>query len=84
MADRSASERMLLSHVPHVGFYSGGPRCPEDMTYASCLRVVLEYLKELPGCRHVARHVPGSPVGCAYAWFLGVTGHAFSLVWKPG
>ncbi|MHB1318944.1 MAG: hypothetical protein ACYCYF_10040, partial [Anaerolineae bacterium] len=39
---------------------------------------------ECPGCRHMATHSAGSPIICSYAWFLGVTGHAFSLAWEPG
>ncbi|MFO7698858.1 MAG: hypothetical protein R6X16_17125 [Anaerolineae bacterium] len=77
-------ERLLLTGVPRVAFYSGGARCPEDITFASCLRAALEYLGECPGCRHLDCHASGSPISCSYASFLGVTGHAFSLVWKPG
>ena len=84
MSDSITADRLLLEGVPSVGFYSGGPRCPEDVTFAACLRAVLEYLGECPGCRHLAVHPEGSPVSCAYAWLLGATGHAFSLAWKPG
>jgi hypothetical protein len=77
-------DRLLLTGVPRVEFYSGGPRCPEDLTFEACLRAVLEYLGECPGCRHVAAHQVGSPVSCVYAWLLGMTGHAFSTIWEPG
>lgn len=77
-------ERVLLTGVPKVAFYSGGTRCPEDITFASCLRAALEYLGECPGCRHLSTHPAGSPIICSYAWFLGITGHAFSLIWEHG
>ncbi len=80
----ASPERVLLSGVPRVAFYSGGARCPEDITFASCLRAALEFLGDCPGCRHLATHPAGSPVSCSYAWFLGVTGHAFSLIWEHG
>jgi len=84
MAGRSGSDRLLLQGVPRIAFYSGGARCPEDITYPACLRAALEYLGELPGCAHLPRHQAGSPIHCGYAWLMGLTGQAFSLVWEPG
>jgi len=77
-------DRLVLEGVPRVAFYAGGPRCPEDIPYASCLRAVAEYLHELPGFQHLDWHTAGSPILCAYAWYLGLTGQAFSNVWEPG
>jgi len=34
----------VLEGVPRVHFYEGGKRCPEDITFPSCLRAILEYL----------------------------------------
>jgi len=42
MAGRSGSDRLLLQGVPRIAFYSGGARCPEDITYPACLRAALE------------------------------------------
>jgi hypothetical protein len=76
--------RAVLRGVPRVHFYEGGPRCPEDIPFASCLRACLEYLGENLGCQHVTGEDPSWGVGCGYAYLLGASGTAFSHSWKPG
>ncbi|MHB1318945.1 MAG: hypothetical protein ACYCYF_10045, partial [Anaerolineae bacterium] len=42
MSQDASPDRLLLTGVPRVEFFAGGPRCPEDITFASCLRAALE------------------------------------------
>jgi hypothetical protein len=81
MADRPA--RVVLEDVPKIGFWDGGPRCPEDICFPSALRAYLEYLGEDYGCRHSGGD-PAWRLGCPYAYAMGVSGAAFFLSWKPG
>lgn len=80
----TATERLLLTGVPPVHFYRGGPRCPEDFPFPSCLRAALEYLGDNLGCQHVLTHSPGWGINCAYAYLIGVSGYAFGLAWAEG
>ena len=78
-------QRVLLSGVPRVHFYQGGAsRCPEDFTFPSCLRAALEFLGHNLGCLHVPKGTPGWGLNCAYAYLVGASGNAFSLVWNDG
>lgn len=77
--------RLVLESVPRVGFYEGGPACPEDIPFPSVMRALMEYFNEEDfGCR--SRHTlkPGCKVSCSYAFYLGVSGVASFLSWKPG
>jgi hypothetical protein len=76
--------RVVLEGVPRVSFYEGGPACPEDIPFPSVMRALMEYLKEDFGCR--TRHTlqPGCKVTCSYSFFVGVSGVASFLSWKPG
>jgi len=80
-----ASTRLVLEGVPQVKNYDGGPRCPEDLTFPSCLRASLEYLgdKEL-GCKHCLAKNPDCKVFCSYSYLLGTSGCAAYLSWRPG
>ncbi len=81
----AAAPRFVLEGVPRVHFYEGGPRCPEDVTLPSCVRACLEYLGDSRfGCKHVAGCGPGCSVTCSYAYFMGASGAAAFLSWKPG
>ncbi len=81
----AVKKRFKLEGVPRVEFFKGGPRCPEDITFPSVLRAILEYLGEDDfGCRTCRGLKPGSKIPCAYAHFIGVTGVASFLNWKPG
>jgi hypothetical protein len=75
---------VLLTGVPPVHFFQGGPRCPEDITFPSCMRAALEYLGDNLGCRHLPTVSPGWGLNCAYAYLMGVTGYAFGLAWREG
>jgi len=82
---RPGPERVVLEGVPKIGFYDGGPRCPEDIPLSSVLRALTEYLGEKDyGCRHCLAKNPNCKTNCSYAFFLGVTGAAFYLSWKEG
>ncbi len=76
--------RNVLEGVPKIGFYSGGPRCPEDVCFPSVMRALAEYLGEDVGCYEVKTNSPDCRFGCTYSFFLGVTGAAFRLSWGPG
>jgi len=73
-------DRMVLKGVPRTQFYQGGPRCPEDFPFPSCMRAVMEYLGDGIKCRRIPQRKAGD-VGCPYAYFMGVTGAAFRLSW---
>ena len=82
--DRS-SERVVLQGVPHVGFYQGGPRCPEDIILPSVMRAILEFLGEEDyGCKHCLAQNPDCKILCTYAFLVGVSGAASFLSWKEG
>jgi hypothetical protein len=75
--------RYVLEGIPKIAFFSGGPRCPEDVCLPSVLRAITEFLKEKEyGCA-VCGTRPGA-MRCAYSYFMGVTGAAFYLSWKDG
>ena len=78
------SARVVLEGVPRVNFYDGGERCPEDVTFPSCLRACLEYMGENIGCKHIAPDSSTWRLGCAYAYLMGTSGCAFRLSWKSG
>lgn len=88
--------RLVLEGVPRVSFYSGGgPRCPEDICFPAVMTALVDYLgkpgRDDPGrgathlgCRTCRPLPPGAKVPCTYAHFIGVTGVAAFLSWKPG
>jgi len=77
--------RVVLQGVPYVGFYQGGPRCPEDIILPSVVRAILEYLGEEDyGCRHCLAQNPDCKILCTYAFLVGVSGAASFLSWKDG
>ncbi len=75
--------RFVLADVPKVGFYSGGPRCPEDFPWPACLRAALEYLGDSFGCRTLGQCGGEWKTSCSYALLMAVSGDAFRLTWKP-
>lgn len=78
------SERCVLNGVPRVEFYSGGPRCPEDVPFPSCLRACLEFLGDPIGCKLIQAHGTNRQFDCGYAFLMATSGCAFRLSWKPG
>ena len=77
--------RCVLEGVPRVHFYAGGPRCPEDIPFPSVMRALMEYLGEEDfGCRSNCTLQPGCEITCSYSFFIGVSGVASFLSWKPG
>jgi hypothetical protein len=81
----TAPARLVLEGVPRVHFYQGGPACPEDIPFPSVMRALMEYFGEADfGCRTCRALPPGSRISCAYSFFLGVSGVASYLSWKPG
>jgi hypothetical protein len=84
-AGNHAKERRVIKGVPRVKFFDGGPRCPEDIPFPSVMRALMEYLgEESYGCRVCRPTPPGSRIRCSYAFFIGVTGVASFVNWKPG
>jgi hypothetical protein len=78
-------DRLVLEGVPRVRFYQGGPGCPEDIPFPSVMAALMEYLQEEAfGCRTCRALPPGSKITCTYAFFLGISGVASFLSWKPG
>jgi len=79
------SFRMVLEGVPRVGFYQGGPRCPEDIPFPSVMSALMKYFKEEDfGCRWEESNKPGCTINCSYSYFIGVSGVAAFLSWKRG
>lgn len=82
------ADKRVLSGVPPVGFYGtvkrgDAPLCPEDFTFAACLRAVAEYLGvEHLGCEHIA-HLRDRPVCCGYKHLLALSGQSFSHSFNP-
>lgn len=76
--------RLVLKGVPRVHFYEGGSACPEDICFPSVMRALMEYFGEDLGCRTCRTLPPGCKVTCAYSFFMGVSGIASFLSWKPG
>lgn len=84
-AGSQRKSRLVLKGVSRVHFYDGGPRCPEDIAFPSTLRALLEYLKdEAHGCRACRPTPVGCRIRCTYAHFIGVSGIASFLNWRPG
>ena len=83
--DDNGPTRMVLEGVPRVHFYEGGPRCPEDIPFPSVMRALMEYFGEEDfGCRSSHTLQPGCKIACSYSFFIGVSGVASFLNWKPG
>lgn len=81
----AADDRLVLDGVPRVHFYDGGARCPEDIPFPSVMRALMEYLDERDfGCQTCRALQSGCKINCSYAYFVGVTGTAAFLSWKPG
>jgi hypothetical protein len=77
--------RVVLEGVPRVSFYEGGPGCPEDIPFPSVMRALMEYFCEGDfGCRSRQALQPGCKTTCSYSFFIGVSGVASFLSWKPG
>ena len=77
--------RNVLKGVPQVKFYSGGPACPEDIPFPSVMRALMEYFHEEDfGCRTCRTAQPGCEIPCSYSFFIGVSGIASYINWKPG
>ena len=77
--------RLVLEGVPRIHFYQGGPGCPEDIPFPSVMRALMEYFHEGDfGCRTCRAVPPGNKIPCTYSFFLGVSGVASFLSWKPG
>lgn len=79
------NDRFVLEDVPQLSFHGGGGKCPEANPFASVMRVLMEYFNEdYFGCRSCRRLKPGCKIPCSYAFFMGVSGAASYLSWKPG
>ena len=71
--------------MPRIQYYQGGPGCPEDIPFPSVMRALMEYFNEEDfGCRTCRGLQPGCKVNCSYAFFIGISGVASFLNWKPG
>ena len=78
-------DRLILEGVPRVGFYEGGPGCPEDIPLPAIVSALMEYLNEQDfGCRTCRALQPDCKINCGYAFFVGVTGGASFFSWKKG
>lgn len=83
--------RVVLEGVPYVGFdlhnvisETGVKRCPEGVTFPSCLRACLEFMGEDYGHRKITEHNSTWRLDNLYVYLMGTTGAAFRLNWKPG
>jgi hypothetical protein len=76
--------RFVLEGVRRVHFFEGGPRCPEDVCYPSCVAACLEYLGEDLGCKEISAHGETWRLDWGYTFFMGVSGSAFRLSWRDG
>lgn len=76
--------RFVLEGVRRVHFFEGGPRCPEDVCYPSCVAACLEYIGEDLGCREISAHGEPWRLDWGYTFVMGVSGSAFRLSWRDG
>jgi hypothetical protein len=83
-AGSAVNSRFVLQGVPRIGFYMGGERCPEDISFPACMRACLDYLGEGLGCRLISAHDTTWRLDLTYARMMAVTGCAFRLTWQPG
>ncbi|MDQ7794820.1 MAG: hypothetical protein RDU89_10495 [bacterium] len=81
----ATSDRLVLEGVPRVSFGPGGATCPENIPFPSVMRALMQYFGEGDlGCRSSHALPPGCKVPCSYSFFIGVSGVAAFLSWKPG
>lgn len=83
--------RVVLEGVPYVGFdlhevvsEGGVKRCPEGVTFPSCLRACLEFMGEDYGHEKTTGHNSTWRLDNLYVYLMGTAGAAFRLNWKPG
>jgi hypothetical protein len=81
----------VLEKVPLVSFElhklekkDGLPRCPESVSFPSCLRAFLEFRGDDLGFEKITAHGRQWRLDTAYVHLMGTTGAAFRLSWKPG
>ena len=86
MTDNQAfPNRLVLQGVPKIGFYSGGPLCPEDLPLPAVMHALADYLDDPDfGCNKCKNKHPNCMISCTYSFFTGITGAAFFLSWKEG
>jgi len=70
--------------VMHVGFYTSGDQCPEDIPFPSCLAALLRYLGEEYPWLPLEAHHKTWRLNYANVHFLGASGMAFGLLWREG
>jgi RNA polymerase sigma factor (sigma-70 family) len=83
--------RKVLDKVPLVSFElhrlqqkDGLPRCPESVSFPSCLRAFLEFRGDDLGFEKFTAHGCEWRLDRSYVHLMGTTGAAFRLSWKPG
>lgn len=76
--------RKVLDGVMHVGFYTSGDQCPEDIPFPSCLAALLRYLGEEYPWLPLEAHHKTWRLNYANVHFLGASGMAFGLLWREG
>lgn len=81
----TTASRHLLSGVPRLHFYEGGPECPRDLCLPAVMTAIVQFL-DLPTlrCSCTQSITPACTVPCAYTFFTGVSGVASYFSWKPG
>ncbi|QVK18294.1 helix-turn-helix domain-containing protein [Mycoplasmatota bacterium] len=73
----------ILSNVEKVGFCVEEGKMPENITFPSCLASVMRYLGEDFPKIPQTQSIPFI-ANYAYIHFLGVTGMAYSMLWRDG
>ncbi len=75
------TERVVIDGVPRVGFFTGGPRAPEDDPFPSCLRAYLEFIGDDLGLGSLFK---GDNLWHAvHNYNMGTSGAAFRMTWDP-
>ena len=89
--------RFVLPDIERVGFYgaAGSKRCPEDITFAACLRTVLDSLGDDDLCCRQQTGCDSQPcrwrqmgclrlplTTCGYGLITCLTGQAFQTLWN--
>jgi RNA polymerase sigma factor (sigma-70 family) len=76
-------KRRVLAEVPHVGFYTTGNVCPQDIALPGVLRAWLASQGEDYGYLPFHAHHREWKLDIAATCFAGVSGATFKFFWNP-
>jgi len=75
--------RRVLAEVPHVGFFTTGNICPQDIILPGVLRAWLASQGEDYGYAPIHAHEMEWKLDLAATFFAGISGAPFKFFWNP-